>query len=139
MTIPAIPITIDPDAQARIAELGMRREFEQMLDKAQEVVPHLNSIRVTLEHDPEGELDTQIVIWSHRDDTGTPDKTEWNYIGWQAQTFSPDVCLNFSMLCYYEAPDEWDRRMEQDALAGRLDEAGRRADEDFEAGRCTPL
>jgi len=35
--------------------------------------------------------------------------------------------------------DEWDRRIEADILAGRLDAAGRRADEDFEAGRCTPL
>jgi hypothetical protein len=35
--------------------------------------------------------------------------------------------------------DEWDRRIETDILAGRLDAAGRRADEDFEAGRCTPL
>jgi hypothetical protein len=33
----------------------------------------------------------------------------------------------------------WDRRIEADIQAGRLDEAGRRADEDFEAGRCTPL
>ena len=35
--------------------------------------------------------------------------------------------------------DEWDRRIEADIQAGRLDAAGRRADEDFEAGRCTPL
>jgi len=35
--------------------------------------------------------------------------------------------------------DQWDRRIEADILAGRLDAAGRRADEDFEAGRCTPL
>jgi hypothetical protein len=35
--------------------------------------------------------------------------------------------------------DEWDRRIEADAAAGRLDEAGRKADADFEAGRCTPL
>ncbi|WP_165229333.1 hypothetical protein [Aquisphaera insulae] len=35
--------------------------------------------------------------------------------------------------------DEWDRRIEADVRAGRLDAAGRRADEDFEAGRCTPL
>jgi hypothetical protein len=32
----------------------------------------------------------------------------------------------------------WDRRIEADILAGRLDAAGRRADEQFEAGRCTP-
>lgn len=35
--------------------------------------------------------------------------------------------------------DEWDRRIEEDVRAGRLDGAGRKADADFEAGRCTPL
>jgi hypothetical protein len=35
--------------------------------------------------------------------------------------------------------DQWDEQIEADILAGRLDAAGRRADEDFEAGRCTPL
>jgi hypothetical protein len=35
--------------------------------------------------------------------------------------------------------DQWDRQVEVDILAGRLDAAGRKADEDFEAGRCTPL
>jgi hypothetical protein len=35
--------------------------------------------------------------------------------------------------------DQWDRQIEADILAGRLDEAGRRADADFEAGRCSPL
>ena len=35
--------------------------------------------------------------------------------------------------------DAWDRRIEADIRLGRLDEAGRRADTDFEAGRCTPL
>jgi hypothetical protein len=35
--------------------------------------------------------------------------------------------------------DAWDRRIEADVQAGRLDEAGRRADAAFEAGRCKPL
>jgi hypothetical protein len=35
--------------------------------------------------------------------------------------------------------DAWDRRIEADIRTGRLDEAGRRADADFEAGRCNPL
>jgi hypothetical protein len=35
--------------------------------------------------------------------------------------------------------EQWDRQIEADILAGRLDAAGRRADEDFEGGRCTPL
>ncbi|MBL9165921.1 MAG: hypothetical protein JNL18_24570 [Planctomycetaceae bacterium] len=35
--------------------------------------------------------------------------------------------------------DAWDRQLEADIQAGKLDEAGRRADADFEAGRCKPL
>jgi hypothetical protein len=35
--------------------------------------------------------------------------------------------------------DAWDRRIEADIQAGRLDEAGRRADADFEGGRCKPV
>ncbi len=35
--------------------------------------------------------------------------------------------------------DAWDRRIEEDIRAGRLDEAGRRADADFDAGRCKRL
>jgi len=35
--------------------------------------------------------------------------------------------------------EQWDRRIGADIQAGRLDGAGRHADEDFEAGRCTPL
>jgi hypothetical protein len=35
--------------------------------------------------------------------------------------------------------DAWDRQIENDANAGRLDAAVRQADDDFEAGRCTPL
>lgn len=35
--------------------------------------------------------------------------------------------------------DQWDRRFEADVRAGRLEAAGRQADEQFEAGRCTPL
>ena len=34
--------------------------------------------------------------------------------------------------------EQWDRRFEEDVRAGRLDAAGRQADEHFEAGRCTP-
>ncbi len=35
--------------------------------------------------------------------------------------------------------DQWDRQIEQDMLAGRLDAAIKRADENYEAGHCKPL
>ena len=37
------------------------------------------------------------------------------------------------------AAEQWDRQIEADVVAGRFDAAGKRADEDFEAGRCEPL
>ena len=37
------------------------------------------------------------------------------------------------------AADQWDRQIEADIAAGRFDAPGKRADHDFEAGRCTPL
>ena len=35
--------------------------------------------------------------------------------------------------------DAWDRQIDEDIRAGRLEEAGRRADTEFETGRCKPL
>lgn len=35
--------------------------------------------------------------------------------------------------------DQWDRRIEADIQAGRLEAAGRRADDEFNAGNSTPL
>ena len=35
--------------------------------------------------------------------------------------------------------DQWDRQIEADSLAGRFDAAGKRAEADFDAGRCKLL
>ena len=37
------------------------------------------------------------------------------------------------------AADAWDRQIEADARAGKLDHLISQADAEFEAGRCTPL
>ena len=35
--------------------------------------------------------------------------------------------------------DKWDEKIEKDILSGRLAKLAAKADEDFEAGRCSPL
>jgi len=35
--------------------------------------------------------------------------------------------------------EQWDRQIEEDAKAGRLDAVLKRADDHYEGGRCTPL
>lgn len=52
---------------------------------------------------------------------------------------SADELLRFSQWFEAYAPDQWDRQIEQDLLAGRLDAALKRADAHHEAGRSTPL
>jgi hypothetical protein len=54
-------------------------------------------------------------------------------------SLSPEELARFSEWFGEFLADQWDRQIEADILAGRLDAAAKRADEDFEAGRCTPL
>lgn len=103
-TATTIPVTVTDEATARIAALGMQREFEQMIEKAKEIVPHLRFIRVTLEYDPEGEELPGIVIWSHRFDRNWQGDTSTEVFGgWLVRTFPPDVCVNFCMITLFEA------------------------------------
>lgn len=55
------------------------------------------------------------------------------------QTLEPDDLANFSRWLEEYLADRWDEQIEADARAGRLHEVKRRADDDFNAGRCTPL
>ena len=101
-SVTTVPVTVTPDAAARIADLGMQSEFEQMVEHARQVVPYLRSIRVTLEHDPEGEDEPGIVIWSHREDTDwEKDTSDWDNSRWKVTTFPPEVCIQFSMITLY--------------------------------------
>jgi hypothetical protein len=52
---------------------------------------------------------------------------------------SPDEFARLALWLDEYRADQWDRQIEADVRSGRLDEAGRRADADFEAGRCNPL
>jgi hypothetical protein len=52
---------------------------------------------------------------------------------------SPEEFARLALWLDEYRAEQWDRQIEADIRAGRLDESGRRADADFEAGRCTPL
>lgn len=52
---------------------------------------------------------------------------------------SPEELARFSQWFEEYAADQWDRQIEADSLAGRLDAAAERAKADNKAGRCTPL
>lgn len=50
---------------------------------------------------------------------------------------SPEDLARFSMWFDDLMAEQWDKRIEADIKAGKLTAAGKRADNDFEAGRCT--
>lgn len=52
---------------------------------------------------------------------------------------SPDDMARFAQWFDEYRAEQWDRQIEQDILAGKLDAAAKQVDADFEAGRCTPL
>jgi len=52
---------------------------------------------------------------------------------------SPPELATFSEWFENFIAEAWDAQLESDVLAGKLDHLAQQADEDFEAGRCTPL
>src|SRR4051794_24974808 len=42
------PVTVSPEAAARVAELGLQREFEQIVEHTRQTIPGLRRLEVTL-------------------------------------------------------------------------------------------
>lgn len=101
-----VPVTITPQAEARIAELGMRRELEQMIAHVREVVPALVAIEVEIAecYDTRDEPGVSILAYSDRP-YDPEDKTSWNLIRWDVETFPPQVLEHVCTLLLYGRPD----------------------------------
>ncbi len=109
MATSTITALVAADAEARVVDLGMRRELDQMLEHTLQNVTGLRAVRVTLECDPACPgVAPRLVIWAHRDDLPADagfDRTDWDWGGWQTATFSPEVCRHFVMLSVYGDAD----------------------------------
>jgi hypothetical protein len=112
MTEATIPVTVAEDAAARVAELGMQREFDLMLEHARQTLSGLRHLRVTLEYDPvRPEDDPQVVIWAHHGEV-PPEKwsdlTGWNeWVKWEYENLSPRVRTNLLLTSVYGDVDGW--------------------------------
>ena len=105
-TTTAIPVTVQPEAATRVAELGMQRELEKMLEHLKQTVPGLRSIRVELDEGVDMWEEASIILWTHRTDPGPgDDPTDRNLARWFVEIFSPDVLRHFAHLSIYEEAD----------------------------------
>ena len=100
-----VPVTITAEAEARITELGMRKELEQMIAHVREVVPELTAIEVEIaeRYDTGGEPGINIRAYSDRP-YDAEDKTSWNLIRWAVETFPPQVLEHLCVLPSYGRP-----------------------------------
>jgi hypothetical protein len=66
-TATTMPVIISDEADTRIAELGMRREFDEIVEHARQTLPGLWKIEVSLSfHPEEPETPPTIVIDAYR-------------------------------------------------------------------------
>jgi hypothetical protein len=106
-----IPVRVADDAAARVAELGMRRELEQMIEHARRTARGLKGIQVLPEYDPVHPTDPpEVIVWVHHDvpaEGPAADKTDLEWVEWLVHTFPPEVTHMLHMIPTYGAPDGW--------------------------------
>lgn len=101
-----VPVTITPEAEARLAELGMRPQAEQMIAHVREVVPGLAAIEVTIEECYDSRDETGIRIEAYSDRVFEPgDTTSWDLTRWVVETFPPRVLEHLAILFSPGRPD----------------------------------
>jgi hypothetical protein len=96
-----VPLTVTPEAAARIAELGFHKQVEQMIDYARQQIPKLVRIEVVLtdRYDMGGPPGVTIKAWTDRD-FDPADTTYDSLVRWVVATFPPEVLehLHLSLL-----------------------------------------
>lgn len=102
MLTTTIPIIMQPPAAARVRELGIGSQLQEMFEHTKEVVPGLQSIEVEAWDDPSEPGQPHLMLIAWRDDPTLNDeysiKTAWGT--WFVRSFHPDVLRWFSFWVY---------------------------------------
>jgi hypothetical protein len=107
MSTMTVPLMVTPEAAARVAELGMQREFEQMLEHVRQTVPGLLAIEVELAEPYDTGDEPSVLIQAIMKNPHLEyDSTDWDYAAWKVDTFPPEVCMHFCTSSRYETPNE---------------------------------
>lgn len=104
ITAATIPVTVTPEAAARVAELGMQQQLDQMLEHTLRTVSGLQSIEVQLAPPYDMGDTPRVILEAHR--AGPlllTDDTEIEWGGWKVDTFPPEVCEHFLMMTIHSS------------------------------------
>jgi hypothetical protein len=101
-TAVTVPISITPEAQARVEELGMQQELTTLLGHTRQAVADLGFIEVTRYDDPEGEDEPRVVITAWRNSPWSLDDPTWDeWVSWYVRAFPGEVCCQFGFSVRY--------------------------------------
>ena len=102
MTEPDVPVVVEPEAAARVAELGMQPQFEQMLEHTRRSVTDLRRIDVWVAWPYDTGCEPGVAIEAIIGRPWVPeDETEDELGRWKVETFPPEVCEHFAILTQY--------------------------------------
>lgn len=101
-----VPVTVTPEAEARLAELGMRQEMEQMIAHVREVVPGLAAIEVTVAEGYGTRDEPGVTIMAYSDQVfGWDPPFGWSFSRQEVEKFPPDVLEHLCVLFSPGKPD----------------------------------
>src|SRR4051794_4080560 len=95
----SVPVTVTPEAAARIAELGIRSAVDRMLEHALRTIPELQQVEVVLEGPYDTHEEPYLIIRATTDRILVPgDTTESEWTDWKLTTFPPEVLEHITLL-----------------------------------------
>lgn len=102
-TLTDIPVQISPAAAAEVERLGVRAEFDRMLEHTKRTLTGLRRIDVTLEPPHDTGTDDTVLIQATRDRSffAVPDLDGRAWREWKVLTFPPQVCEHLAFLLIY--------------------------------------
>jgi hypothetical protein len=103
-----VPVQIESEAAERLAQLGLQREFEQMLEHARQTIPHIRRIEVTSppRYDNGGDPLVYLEVYVTQPESSEERlRLNYDYDHWVFRTFLPEVHEHFPLAIYHETPD----------------------------------
>lgn len=101
-----VPLTITPEAAARIAELGIEAEVEQIVEQTRRMVTNLRRMEIELEPAYELGEEPMLTIGATREAPFVPgDNTRGAWGLWKVTTFPPEVGQHITLVIVHEDPN----------------------------------
>lgn len=101
----AIPTIVTEEAAKWVSGLGMEPEMQRMIEWTRQKVPYLQAIRVIPSYCHYQQFGILLVIQAHCkwcDELANAIPVEWDWAGWKAQMFPPEVGMRFIVSCSFQ-------------------------------------